>query len=767
MAVSQNLVEVVLRDQFGIPEFRPKQREVIDSLLMGNHTLALLPTGYGKSLCYQVPSQVLPGVTLVISPLIALMQDQVSGLKRRGVSNATVLNSHVSQEEQNFRLAGIKAGAFKLVYVAPERFESGRFRSLLSSIDLSLVVIDEAHCISQWGHDFRPHYRSLSQHLKALPETLILALTATATLAVQEDIVNILAPGRMRTIHASFDRPNLHLEVKSVSDSAEKDRIILKTLKQQSEPLIIYTSSRKETEALAGRLKLQKIKAAHYHAGMNQDQRMRVQRNFETDAVPVIVSTVAFGMGVDKPNIRHVFHYNLPGSLEGYYQEAGRAGRDGKQATCTLLFQPKDANTQRFLMDKNFPTDQQIQSVYKYIVGHSPDGARVSQILSTMKIGDSALNSSLDLLKHLELIEQNVNGALRVRRVLGRGERIDTHYLQQRRLREAARLERMIQYGQKRVCRRLQILNYFGQGLENGCAGCDVCQPFNPMHNLFSLFSDEGPNTSNNGSRSVDSQVREATSAHAVTSANAANSTETVNIEMDYSVNSGLANAVLTENASDSDFDEFGIIVSPDFSDRLVGGMAKSEFNGEQRSHRSGTRSGRGAASSKTRGTERSPASKARSKKSALEGGASKVKSAFSTNHNEQRSTGNGSRLPEPLPPEERTSERVVQMNVLALVESVAGTVGRTTVAAVLAGSRAKKIIKSGLDASLQWGVLSYMTEDAVLRLVDQLIGAGQIKVRRGRYPKVRLTVKGQSHLDKLRKNETKKHETGQLTLKL
>ncbi|HEY9754280.1 MAG TPA: RecQ family ATP-dependent DNA helicase [Oculatellaceae cyanobacterium] len=736
MAVSQNLVEVVLRDQFGIPEFRPKQREVIDSLLSGNHTLALLPTGYGKSLCYQVPSQVLPGVTLVISPLIALMQDQVSGLKRRGVSNATVLNSHVSQEEQNFRLAGIKAGAFKLVYVAPERFESGRFRSLLSSIDLSLIVIDEAHCISQWGHDFRPHYRSLSQHLKALPETLILALTATATLAVQEDIVNILAPGRMRTIHASFDRPNLHLEVKSVSDSAEKDRIILKTLKQQSEPVIIYTSSRKETEALAGRLKLQKIKAAHYHAGMNQDQRARVQRNFETDAVPVIVSTVAFGMGVDKPNIRHVFHYNLPGSLEGYYQEAGRAGRDGKQATCTLLFQPKDANTQRFLMDKNFPTDQQIQSVYKYVVGHSPDGARVSQILAIMKIGDSALNSSLDLLKHLELIEQNVNGALSVRRVLGRGERIDTQYLQQRRLREAARLERMIQYGQKRVCRRLQILNYFGQGLENGCAGCDVCQPFNPMHNLFSLFSSEGSNTSNKVSRSVDSQVREATSVHAA------------NIE------------------SDSDFDEFGTIVSPDFSDRFVGRGPKPKSNGEQDSHRSGSRAGRGTASPKTRGRERSPAGKSRSKKSTPEGGASKAKSAFSTN-DEQQYTASSSRLPEPLPLEERTSEQAVQMNVLALVESVAGTVGRTTVAAVLTGSRAKKIIKSGLDASLQWGVLSYMNEDAVLRLVDQLIGAGQIKVRRGRYPKVRLTVKGQSHLNKLRKNETKKNETGQLTLKL
>jgi ATP-dependent DNA helicase RecQ len=759
MAVSQNLVEVVLRDQFGIPEFRPKQREVIDSLLSGNHTLALLPTGYGKSLCYQVPSQVLPGVTLVVSPLIALMQDQVSGLKRRGVSNATVLNSHVSPEEQSFRLAGIKAGAFKLVYVAPERFESGRFRSLLSSIDLSLVVIDEAHCISQWGHDFRPHYRSLSHHLKALPETLILALTATATVAVQEDIVNILAPGRMRTIHASFDRPNLRLEVKGVSDSAEKDRIILKALKQQSEPVIIYTSSRKETEALAGRLKTQKVKAAHYHAGMNQDQRMRVQRNFELDKVPVIVSTVAFGMGVDKPNIRHVFHYNLPGSLEGYYQEAGRAGRDGNQATCTLLFQPKDANTQRFLMDRNFPTDQEIQLVYKYILGHSPEGARVSQILSTMKIGDTALNSSLDLLKHLELIDQNVNGAFKIHQALARGERINTQYLQQRRLRESARLERMIQYGQKRICRRLQILNYFGQGLEGRCSSCDVCQPISPMHSLFSFFS----NADDDGRSAGATGVRES----AAEGADGAQfSPQVRGDEADFSDDL---------NALDSDFEDSGAITSPDFSSHLarnrnrIRSDSDSLVRGGERRHgaKSGSTSSRGTVSANSDAKSGARTGRSKTRKVARDGAVPKVSSSRSRIDADGGFDDGPIRLPEPLSLGERSNEQIVHMNVLALIESVAGTVGRTTVAAVLAGSKARKIVKSGLDASLQWGVLSHMNEEAALRLVDQLIGAGQIKVRRGRYPKVRLTVKGQNYLDKLRKSEAKKQETGQLTLKL
>lgn len=342
----------VLRTQFGLNEFRPKQIEVIERVLKRQHTLALLPTGYGKSICYQVPAQILPGVTVVVSPLIALMQDQVNGLLKRGITNATMLNSTLDYREISARIAGIKSGAYKLIYVAPERFDSEQFRGLLNSVNISLMVIDEAHCISQWGHDFRPQYRNLGHYVREFGDATVLAVTATATPNVKVDIVRNLALPEMEVVEGSFDRPNLLFSVKGVSGGKEKDQLVEGLVSANSGGCIIYTSSRKEAERVATLLKRTGLRTACYHAGLSPDKRERAQKSFEADKLDVIVCTVAFGMGVDKANIRQVIHNNLPGSLESYYQEAGRAGRDGQKALCTLLFQPKDIHIQKWLIDQ-------------------------------------------------------------------------------------------------------------------------------------------------------------------------------------------------------------------------------------------------------------------------------------------------------------------------------------------------------------------------------------------------------------------------------
>ncbi len=465
-------LETVLQS-FGLSRFRPKQKEVIDFVLSGRHTLALLPTGYGKSLCYQVPSQVLPGATIVISPLIALMQDQLSSLYKRGVNNATVLNSTLDADEYYDTIAGIKCGRYKLIYVAPERLESPRFRQVISEIKVSLLVIDEAHCISQWGHDFRPQYRNLKEHLKLMPDATILALTATATATVQKDIGQNLGIPQISVVAASFDRPNLRLEVETCSGAKEKDEHVFNLLRQEKSPAIVYTSSRKETEALARRLTLNRLKAAFYHAGMPKESRNRVQRQFEEERCNIIVSTVAFGMGVDKSNIRRVIHYNMPGSLENYFQEAGRAGRDGMPATCTLLYQPKDIYTQRWLMDRNYPDARQVASVLSWLKG-AAGPKKNAEILQNLKIDEFALNSAIDLLRNLGLVEVTIDG---VKAGLNANGKIDMTWLIERRERDSARLEKIVDYANALSCRRKLILNYFGQTYDDKCAGCDNCAP--------------------------------------------------------------------------------------------------------------------------------------------------------------------------------------------------------------------------------------------------------------------------------------------------
>jgi ATP-dependent DNA helicase RecQ len=348
--------EEILKHSFGYSEFRPLQREIIQESLAGNDVFALLPTGGGKSLCFQIPALLKPGLTLVVSPLIALMKDQVDSLQASGIA-ATFLNSTLDASESRARLSGLHQGNFKLLYVAPERLTLDSWEDKLQSWNISLIAIDEAHCISEWGHDFRPEYRRISQLRKSLPDVPVMALTATATDRVREDIIHHLKLRLPKSFIASFNRPNLSYRV--IPKEKPLQQIIHFVKKREHESGIIYCSSRKGTENLAESLADRGLLAKPYHAGLSNQERERHQELFLRDEIRIICATVAFGMGINKPNVRYVIHHDLPKNLEGYYQETGRAGRDALPSDCLLLFSPGDVAKQLHFLDEITDADEQ------------------------------------------------------------------------------------------------------------------------------------------------------------------------------------------------------------------------------------------------------------------------------------------------------------------------------------------------------------------------------------------------------------------------
>ena len=337
---------------FGYDSFRKGQENVIDGLLAGKDVVAIMPTGAGKSLCYQVPALLFSGITLVISPLISLMQDQVKSLNEAGV-HAAYINSSLTETQISKALALAARGTYQIIYVAPERLESAAFMHFVSQVKISMVTVDEAHCISQWGQDFRPGYLKIVEFIESLPERpVVSAFTATATEEVKEDIACILKLKNPEIIVTGFDRENLYYSVEHIAGK-RKDVFVMDYLKKHPrESGIIYCATRKNVDALYEILCKQGIAAARYHAGMDNGERKKSQENFIYDRAPVIVATNAFGMGIDKSNVRFVIHYNMPQSMENYYQEAGRAGRDGENANCILLFSAQDIMIGKFLLER-------------------------------------------------------------------------------------------------------------------------------------------------------------------------------------------------------------------------------------------------------------------------------------------------------------------------------------------------------------------------------------------------------------------------------
>jgi len=389
-----------LRETFGYPDFRPPQIRAVQAVLAGRDTLIVLPTGGGKSLCFQVPALVRDGLTVVVSPLISLMKDQVDTLERKGVP-AAFINSTLSSADVANRMARAQSGELKLLYLAPERMEAGKTLDRLQAIGVSMLAVDEAHCISEWGHDFRPSYRRIGAIRERLLRPQTVALTATATPDVRKDIVRQLALRNAEVVVGGFDRTNLTYHVVSASNQTEKDKAAVHWLRDAPGAAVVYAPTRKAVERITAVLVKANVKAVGYHAGLDEELRRRTQDAFMNARTRVIVATSAFGMGIDKPDVRLVVHHAMPGTLESYYQEAGRAGRDGNASTCVLLHMYPDRFTHEFFLATTHPDRETIERVWKTI-RELGDGAGLVALTAEdiaarlpSKVGDRKVGAAL------------------------------------------------------------------------------------------------------------------------------------------------------------------------------------------------------------------------------------------------------------------------------------------------------------------------------------------------------------------------------------